>query len=574
MRNKLLGIALIAVLLAASLLACAGQNAKPSAGQRGGTLVIGIHQEPDNLNVNIANQTVSFEVNEFINDALLGIDADGEYIPELAKEVPTVQNGGISADGLTVTYHLRDNVKWADGQPCTCDDWKFTWEVITNPNSGVKSTTGWKDLAAVECPAPQTIVFKFAQYYAAHLQSMGGAWILPRHATGDPAKMQEWAYNRAPLGNGPFAFKEWVSGDHLTLVRNEHFYLASEGQPYLDQIIIQIVPSREVGKQLIKTGSIDVLWNLTESDFPDFEKAEGVTLSGLADTRTERLVFNLRNPEIDAPCADQLGAEGLWHWALGDVRVRQAIRYGIDKKLINDKLLYGKATLGTAELNMGWAKPNIPVSAYDPKKAGQLLDEAGWQDANGDGVRECVSCQYAEKGRPLRLKLQTTTGDKLREDAEQVLVALMKEIGVEFYIENIPSAELFGSYSSGAIRKHGQFDILMYTTNYGPDPQSLIENYYASWNIPCDGNKGLGYNYSRWINAEFDRWIKVAGESPDLQTRREAYQKASEEIDKDVPAIYLYDRLKLNARRNTLQGWVDNNWQQIGYNSGAWWLKR
>ncbi|MFO7700691.1 MAG: peptide ABC transporter substrate-binding protein, partial [Acidimicrobiia bacterium] len=109
MRNKLLGIALIAVLLAASLLACASQKAKPSAEQRGGTLVIGFYQEPDNLNVNIANQTVSFEVNEFINDALLGINAAGEYIPELAKEVPTIENGGISADGLTITYHLIDN---------------------------------------------------------------------------------------------------------------------------------------------------------------------------------------------------------------------------------------------------------------------------------------------------------------------------------------------------------------------------------------------------------------------------------------------------------------------------------
>ncbi|MBC7260740.1 MAG: peptide ABC transporter substrate-binding protein, partial [Chloroflexi bacterium] len=369
-------------------------------------LVIGFYQEPDTLNISIGTQTVCAEVNEFINDALVGINPQGEYVPELATELPSVQNGGISPDGLTITYHLRDGIKWSDGEPCTCDDWKFTWEVIMNPESGVKSTSGWKDLEAVECPDPQTIVFKFKRYYAPHFQIIGGAWVLPRHATGDPAKMQTWDYNRAPVGNGPFKFKEWVSGDHITLVRNEHYYLwESEGKPYLDQIFIKIIPSREVGKQLIKTGEIDVLWDLVEADIPEFTDLADVILSAVPDTGTERLLFNLRDPKIDAPCADRLRQEGLWHWALGDVRVRQAIRYGIDKQLINDKLLYGKATLGTAEINMGWAKPNIPVSEYNPDKARQLLEEAGWKDMDGDGIRECDGCLYAEKGRKLRLKI-------------------------------------------------------------------------------------------------------------------------------------------------------------------------
>lgn len=574
MSKKILASVMVIMLLV-PLAACAKPAAQPGAGKQGGTLVVAFYQEPENLNISIATQTVASEVNEFINDALVGINPKGEYVPELAKELPTVQNGGISPDGLTITYHLKDNIKWADGEPCDCDDWKFTWEVINNPDSGVKSTTGWKDIAAVECPDPQTIVFKFSKYYAPHYQTIGGAWVLPRHATGDPAKMQEWAYNRAPLGNGPFKFQEWVSGDHITLVRNEHYYKwASEGKPYLDRIIIKIIPSREVGKQLLKTGEIDVLWDLVEADIPDFTGLEGVVLSAPPDTGTERLLLNLRDPTVDAPCADRLRKEGLWHWALGDLRVRQAIRYGIDKKLINDKLLYGKATLGTAEINIGWAKPDIPVSEYNPDKARKLLEEAGWKDTDGDGIRECEGCLYAEKGRKLRLKIQTTSGNKLREQTEQVLVEMMKEIGVELYIENVPSAELFGSYASGAARKHGRFDILMYTTNYGPDPQSLMEGYYASWNIPCDDNKGQGYNYHRWINDEFDKWIKIAGENPDLEKRKEAYQKASELIDQEVPAIYLYDRLELNAYRSILQGWVDNNWQDMGYNSDGWWIKQ
>jgi peptide/nickel transport system substrate-binding protein len=568
-------ITLLILILTLGLLAgCAGTpEGDDAASKQGGKLIVGMYQEPGTLNVGICSQTVCFEVNEFVNDALVEINPQGEYVPQLATELPSLENGGISEDGLTITYHLRDDIKWADGEPCECDDWKYTWEVINDPDSGIRSTTGWRDIEAVECPDPQTIVFKFSQYFAPHFQIVGGAWVYPRHATGDPADLQSWDYNRAPLGNGPFQIQEWVSGDHITLTDNEYYYLADDGKPYLDEIIIQFVPSREVGKQLIRTGAVDILWDLIEADIPEFEDTEGIILSAIPDTGTERLLLNLRDPTIDAPCKDELVEEGLWHWALGDVRVRKAIRYGVDKAMINEKLLYGKATLGSAEINMGWAKPDIPVSEYDPDAARELLDEAGWQDTDGDGIRECVDCLYAEDGRKLRLEIKTTSGNELRERVEQVLIEMMQDIGIELYIENDPSSELFGSYAQGAARRHGQFDILMYTTSFRPDPQSQMENYYASWNIPCDDNNGRGANYHRWINKEYDELITFAGQSPDLAERKEAYQKASELIHEEVPAIYLYDRLEMNAYRDLLQGWVDNNWQDIGWNSDEWWLE-
>ena len=139
--------------------------------------------------------------------------------------------------------------------------------------------------------------------------------------------------------------------------------------------------------------------------------------------------------------------------------------------------------------------------------------------------------------------------------------------------ENVPSAEFFGSYANQAFRPRGNFDIIMYTTSYGPDPQGLFEGYYASWNIPCDDNNGRGFNFHRWVNDEFDELIRVAGESPDMETRKQAYQRGSELIHEEVPAIYLYDRMNLNAYRSALQGWVDNSWQGMGWNSGGWWLE-
>ncbi len=196
MCKRICSLALIAALLLPLLGGCARPTPEPVVSKQGGRLVIGVYQEPATLNIALATQTVVSEVNEFMFEPLLGIGPGGEYFPKLAKEVPSLQNGGISADGLTITYHLKDGIRWADGQQCTCDDWRFTWEVQKNPDSGVRSTIGWSDIEDVQCPDAQTIVFKFARYYAAHLQTIGGSWPFPRHATGDPAKMQEWKFNR------------------------------------------------------------------------------------------------------------------------------------------------------------------------------------------------------------------------------------------------------------------------------------------------------------------------------------------------------------------------------------------
>jgi peptide/nickel transport system substrate-binding protein len=247
---------------------------------------------------------------------------------------------------------------------------------------------------------------------------------------------------------------------------------------------------------------------------------------------------------------------------------------GIDKQRLVDKLLYGLATVGTAELNLGWAKMDIPPSEYNPEKAMALLDDAGWTDSDDDGVRECNGCSTAEDGRVLKLKLQTTSGNALREQAEQVIIEMMADIGIDMYIENVPSAELFGSYSNGAFRKHGQFDILMYTTTYGIDPQSHIEGYYGSNQIPCDDNSGRGTNYSRWIDDEADRWIQIAGTSPDIDARAEAYQKVGERIAEGRPQIYLYDRMEINAHVEDMMGWEGNIWETIAWNSEAWYLKK
>ena len=547
---------------------------KPGVDKQGGTLVLAYYQEPEHLNPYIRTQTVAGVTGTLFERGLLQVMPDATFAPDLAKEVPTIQNGLVSEDGLTVMYNLKENIVWSDGDPFDCNDVVFTWEAIMHPESGAAETTGYADMESVTCDGDFKVVVKYTKFYAPYLTLFDQ--IMPSHIGLDPAKMTEWEYNRTSNpALGPFVMEEWVSGDHMTVVRNEKYeYWETEGKPYVDAIILRWIESREVGKQLIQTGEVDHVWDLIEADLPEAETWEGVVIVNPPSTGTERLLSNLRDPELDAPCKEYLQENPSWHWALGDPKVREAIELGIDKQEIVDKLLYGYAPVGTAEINLGWGAPDIAESEYNPDKAMALLEEAGWTDTDGDGIRECHGCPYADEGRVLKLKIQTTSGNALREQCEQVLLEMMEEIGIQLYIENVPSSELFGSYSAGAFRKHGQFDILMYTSSAGVDPHTQLDGYYHSKNIPCDDNAGQGWNYSRWIDEEFDEWMEIGGSSPDLPVRAEAYQKAAERIAMDRPSVYLYDRQDIDLLSEDFMGWESNIWPNETWNADSWWIRK
>ena len=537
--------------------------AAPAASTGEKTIIWGVYQEPEILNPAIRTQTVANDVAKLTEEGLVGVDPDGNYYPLLATEVPSPENGLVSEDGLVITYPLRDDVLWSDGEPFTCDDVQFTWEAIVNPDSGAVATTGYDQITSVECPDDYTAVVTYGSFYAPFLSRFD--FVMPRHATGDPANMQEWEYNWMPVGTGPFVLQEWASGDQMIFVKNEN-YRGYPDQPLLDKVIVRIIPSREVGKALITSGEIDILWDLIEADVPEFEENPAVTVQGRPGPGTERLVLNLADPTIDA--TDDPANHP--HPLLGDVRVRQAIELGIDKQFIVDELLFGASTVGVSELSLGWAKCDIEPSAYDPAAAEALLDEAGFTDEDGDGVRECHDCMYAEEGTPLRLKYQTTTGNQLREESQQLIAEMMSDIGIEFYIENVPSAELFGSWSSGAFRKHGQFDVLMYTTSDGIDPQEQMEGYFSSAAIPTEANGGTGFNYSRWINEAADAALAEAASVPDPAARKAAYQTVCEQIAQELPHIYLYDRATIDLTRSNVMNYKVNPWFGQAWNSYEW----
>ncbi len=535
---------------------------EPAGPKKGGKVTMAVWQSPITLNLMLGTQTVMDEVNVFILEGFTKVMSDGTRVPNLAKEVPTVQNGGVSADGKTITYKLKEGLVWSDGQPLTCDDVAFTWQARMTKDVGIVSTTGYSDIETIECPNPTTVVIKFKNFFAPYL-TLFDDHIFPKHYAGDPKDMKNWAFNRKPLGAGPFKLDEWVADSYITLSRNPNY--REKDKPYLDQVVIRIVPSSEVAMQLLASGEVDIVWNNTEADIPQLEKMAGVKISDPLQIGGERLFLNLaENKDPSDPNKP--------HLILSDVRVRQAIEYGINKQRIIDKLLYGKAKPGTNEINAGFFQcSDFKPRPYDPEKAKQLLTEAGWIPGP-DGIRVSKGAKVAPDGTRLRLKYSTTSGNKLREDSQVLIVEDMKAIGVELYIENAPSSVVIGTWDGGSPRRHGNFDIIMYTTNAGIDPHSQMTNLFASWMIPHEGNKG-GLNYTRFSDPQVDDLLKKAAVEPDINKRRDLYCQVAKIGQEATNMIYLYQRLDLDSYRDRLQGWVPNAWDNNGWNAESWWIK-
>ena len=552
------------VLLSLVLSACAPAPAAPQATQapaqpagpkKGGTVTMAVWQEPEHLNPELSTMTVVDHVSSMILEGLTAVNEKGDRYPLLATEVPSTQNGGVSADGKTVTYKLR-KAKWHDGTDFTCEDLVFTWKVIMTPNNGALDAGTYKDVDTIECPNPNTAVLKFKNFRADWIRLFSGIGVpFPKNA-GKPEDFKTWAFNRKPTGTGAFKVTEFVTGDHITLDRNDQYW--NTGKPYLDKIIVRIVPSSEVAMQLMKSGEADIMWNNTEADLPTLEKMSNVKLFSAPQPGGERLILNLTKP--GDPSDNKTP-----HPILGDLKVRQAIAYGIDKQTIIDKLLYSKALPGTGELNVDpYNCTNVKPFPYDPTKAKALLDEAGWKPGP-DGIR-------VKDGQKLRLKYQTTTGNKLREDSQVLVVENMKAIGIDFYIENQPSAVLIGSWAANSPRKKGNFDIIMYTTNAAIDPHGQMYNYFDSKSVPSPDNQG-GVNYSRWNDPETDKLVEEAGSIPDWPKRKDLYCQAAARVVEGASHIYLYQRLNLQSFNTRVQGWISTPWAGPTWNVWDLWVK-
>jgi peptide/nickel transport system substrate-binding protein len=563
MRRLLLAVSALALLFSAcgpqAAPSPSGTQAASASPVRGGTLVFAMWQEPTTLAPPYLNQTIAGLVSQVAVEGLTRTDTNGKYQPVLAKSVPDIVNGGVkmSGDGkkMDVTYELLSGVTWSDGRPFTSADVKFTWENrMKDPK--VVNRAGYDQIESIDTPSDTTAVMHFKAVYAPYPTLFQA--LLAKHVAEKEADLSKSDYNQRPLGTGPFKITEFVAGDHITAERNPNY--RDKSKPYLDKIIFKSVPASEVAIAQLKAGEVQGMWNILESQTPDLEKDSAIKLSVQPSPSVERIELNTaQNKDMTDPNSA--------HPVLGDVAMRKALLWATPKQQIVDKLLFGKAKPGTSGYSQGWAKYTGTQEGYDPKKANDELDKAGWTKGP-DGIR-------AKGGVRASLTIVTTTGNKTREQVEQVLVDEYKQIGVELKIQNQPSSVfLSGSWSGGDPRKRGTFDLNMYATSPDIDPHSHIFTRFHSSQIPSSANNGVGNNYTRLKSTDVDKAIDEGGATLDLEKRTAAYTRAIKAINDAYVIIWLYERATIDAFRDNVGGWQGNTWDNITWNTYDWYLKK
>ncbi|MFT4039652.1 MAG: peptide ABC transporter substrate-binding protein [Thermomicrobiales bacterium] len=521
----------------------------------GGTAVIALVQEPGQMNPFFNVQSGSF-LSTLAVDPLFVPDASGAYLPVLAAEVPTLKNGGISEDFLTITYKLRDGVTWSDGEPFTADDVVFSFEIYKNPESTTALGSAYELIESVTALDPLTVEVRMSGINPGYLTLWDSEGpVQPKHLFESSAVTQEHPLARLPVGTGPFVFANWKTGDEITLVRNDNY--RDPERPYLDGVTIKITPEKETAIASFIAGEFDTIYFITTGDLPAVsgaqESGDGVVVAlQEGPSHVEWLWLNLSdNGDLAKP-----------HPVLGDPAIREAMDHGIDRQTIIDEVLGGFGYQVGSFIYAGWAAVDIPAAAYDPALASSNLDAAGWV-MGSDGVRE-------KDGVRASLRYQTIAGDQTRELYQQVVQQNLKDIGIELTIENVPSNTIFGSWEEGGIFMRGNYDILMSRAGYFVDPAEWANDFTSS-QIPSDESPG-GFNRVRYQSDAFDAAVTEAAQTLDQTVRGAAYTRAAEQFAADRPSLPLYSSAwgwTWNAR---LKGVDTGYWEGMWPSSAGWYV--
>jgi peptide/nickel transport system substrate-binding protein len=464
-------------------------------------------QEFDTLNPLYSNMWFSSVTYQWWNCYAWNHDDKNTPYPVLVTEMPSVENGGLSADGKTITLKLREDLAWSDGTPLTADDFIFTYNMNISPKNAVAAVDPYDKIDKIEAPDPQTLVTTFKEPYAPWV---GKLWkgILPKHILqpvfDKDGTLDKAEWNRAPtVGCGPFVFVEWESGSFARFAANEKYW---GGRPKLDEIFVRFVPDDASQTAALKNGDGDLGLFIAYSDMPDLEKA-GLKLISSVSGYNEGYYLLLSKEQ--------------GHPALQDVKVRQALAYATDREKLTKDLLLGK-TVPAATMwdNTPYVDPSIKPYPFDPEKAKALLDEAGWKDANGDGVRE-------KDGKDLILTYGTTTRE-IRKDTQAVVQQELAAVGIKVELQNFDSDIYFASYADGGPAATGQLDIMEYSTQPGGYPDADTADFLCT-EIPS-AEKPTGTNWSGLCDPDLEALFQKQATQVDFAVRQKTWYEISKMI--------------------------------------------
>jgi peptide/nickel transport system substrate-binding protein len=465
---------------------------------------------------------------------------------------------------MSVTWKMRQDVQWADGTSVTANDVIFTYDAIANPETG-----GWiagiDYIDSIDKVDDYSFTINYNAIYPGYLTQFGGEQVViwPAHYCDASQGFSAWECARKPLSDGPFVLSEWVNGDHMTFIRNENYF--EKGKPGIDTVTVRIIPDQSVRKTMLINGDADLDMWTTEPMIADLKDEPNVEVSLSPHNRwVMRIFFNLAAKGTTDPVATP-------HPILSDLRVRQAIRAAIDVDTISKEFFLGYAKPAWTEFfRPPYECANIERPKYDPVAAAALLDEAGWKDTDGDGVRECHGCQTAEEGYVMEMEFITYAeyGEPL-ELTQQLIAESLGKIGIKLNLTVVEGSVLWAASTDGGIEQSGNFDMDIWDDGYaGVDPTDFLWGYYSTDAAVPDA----GYNYGRWSNEKFDTLL---GEvyTLDEEVRKQKFCEMAEVLEAELPDLLLFTATNGDAHSVRLQNVQSSTNDLVTWNAADWTLK-
>ncbi len=516
-------------LAAAALLVAAGCGRRATAGPSNDLLIVGYDREPDTLNR--FSTHILEDIQTCIIEGLTITDEHMNVVPLLAREVPTLANGGVRLredGGMDVTWRLRPDVKWHDGVPFTSADVKFTVDALNGPEYNPESTDGFDRITSVDTPDPLTAVVHYKEVYAPYdIQFIRGT--LPKHVLEGRDIDRAQDYNRAPLGTGPYRVAEWKAGESIMLERVPGYWRGAEF-PKIRRLLFRFVANTNTRINQLKAGEVHVVALVPWDKYRELAAIKSIAVHRTPGNAYEHVTLNERS---FPPFAD--------------VRVRRALISALDRELYAKTILDGLAPVAHGPIQpLSWAyTDDVRHYAYDPERSRALLDEAGWR-VGRDGIRR-------RDGRPLAFTLITQAGYAIRENIAQAIQHQLRDVGVDVRVE------LQDGTAISSIWFEGKFDAMLHWWQMPSDPE--LTTFFAG-----DRTPPAGRNINYYRNDELTRIVYAADRTIDRDERRSLLQRAQQLIAEEVPEIPLYNVTRLDAIPASLQHFKGNP-----TNTGIFW---
>ncbi len=527
---------------------------------KGGDLKLLWWEAPTILNPHLSQGTKDFDASRPVVEPLADFDANGNLVPVLAAEIPSLASGAVSKDGMSVTWKLKQNVTWSDGQPFTANDVVFTYKFVSDPQSATTTAGNYTVIDTVGAIDNHTVKITFKNptpgWYGVFCGDYGR--ILPEHVLKNfvGANARNAPFNLKPVGTGPYAVTDFQSGDHVYYAINQKF--RDSTRPFFKTVSMKGGgDAASAARAAIQTGEVDYAWNLqVEASVLQSLSGPG-KLDVSPGTGVERILVNMTDPNktVDG----QKSHLGTPHPFQSELKVRQAYSMAIQRDVLV-KQLYGPT--GTTTSNILVAPPKFVSKKtswkYDTGAANKLLDDAGWTK-NGS-VR-------SKNGVQMNITYQTSVND-LRQKEQEIVKQGLSQIGVNATLKTI-DASVFFSSSAGNNDTAGHFyaDIEMYTN--GPTTPYPLD-YMVSWwgnssNIPQKENSWSGNNYERWQNADYDKAYKSAQTELDPSKQPSLFIQMNDLVVNQVVEIPLVLRNNVQGVNKKLQNlnlspWVSQLW--------------